>query len=94
VSAPRSSLVVGDRVVARCDDGLLEVEYALFDPEDVLVTAQLGFGAREQGYLTTASLARARLRAAGINQPLTRQCFAALRGLDVGALARAPLVVP
>ncbi len=90
---PMCSLVVGERVVSTCDDGLLESEYALFDPDDVIVTAQLGFGAREQGYLTTAGLARARMRALGINTVLAGDTFAAFRSAHLRSLARAPLVV-
>jgi hypothetical protein len=87
------SLVVGERVVSRSYDGLLEVEYALFDPDDVIVTAQLGFGAREQGYLTTAGSARERMRALGINPVLAGDTFAAFRSAHLRSLARAPFVV-
>ena len=90
---PKCSLVIGERVAATCVDGLLEVEYALFDPDDVIVTAQLGFGAREQGYLTTAALARERMRALGISAILAGDTFAAFRSAHLRALARAPFVV-
>ena len=89
-----SSLVVGERVVSRCAGALLEVEYALFEADDVIVTAQLGFGAREQGYLTTAGLARERLRAMGIHAMLVADTFEAFRAAPLRTLARAPFVVP
>ncbi len=88
---PQSSLVVGERVVS-WSDGLFEAEYALFDAEDVIVTAQLGFGAREQGYLTTAGLARARMRALGITGVLAGETFAAFRAAHLRTLARASFV--
>ena len=87
------SLVVGERVVARCDDGLLEVEYVLFEPEEVIVAATLGFGVREQGYLTTASFARDRLRAVGITPALAREAFSAIRPGHLRALARTPAIL-
>ncbi len=91
--ATSSSLVVGEHIVSRCADGLLEAEYALFDPDDVIVTAQLGFGAREQGYLTTAGMARERMRTLGINSVLAADTFAAFRSVHLRSLARAPFVV-
>jgi hypothetical protein len=92
VRGPHASLVVGERVVSYCDDGLLEVEYALFDQDDVTVSASLGFGAREQGYSTTAKRARERLRAGGITPELVSDTFAAVRGPKLCDLARAPVV--
>ncbi len=73
-----SSLVVGDWVVAR-SEGSLEIEYALFDASEVLLAAAVsGFGVREQGYLTTASIARHRLDAMGATVDLAREAFRAL----------------
>jgi hypothetical protein len=90
----RSSLVLGDRIVSRSDDGLLAVEYVLFEPDEVIVNSRAYVGAREEGYLTTAAYARERLRAAGISPELARQAWAALPPHSVLALARAPFVVP
>jgi len=75
-----SSLVIGDWVVARAEEGLLDVEYALFDASEVLLAAPLpmGLGVREQGYLTTASIAHDRLAAGGVTAALAE---AALRAL-------------
>ena len=85
------SLVVGDWIVSRCDDGSLEVEYALFDASDVLLSAAArGFGTREQGYLTTAGIALERLRDAGVTAEIARDAFEALGSLEV--LARSPSV--
>ena len=88
-----SSFLVGERVVSRCTDGLLEAEYALFDASDVLVAATTGTGVREQGYLTTAGFARNRLYSAGVTAYLARDAFDALRARHLRALARSPCVL-
>ncbi len=73
-----TSLVVGDWVVAR-SEGVLEIEYALFDASEVLLAAPSGgVGVREQGYLTTASIARDRLVRAGATTELARAAFRSL----------------
>jgi len=75
-----SSLVVGERIVSQCHDGLLEAEYALFDHAEVVLSAVPGRrGSCEQGYLTTAALARARLAEARITANLAHDAFSALR---------------
>jgi hypothetical protein len=88
-----SSLVVGERVVSRCEDGLLVTEYALFDPSEVMVSATTGQGVREQGYFTTAGTARERLHAEGITAKLARDAFGALRPRHMRALARSSAVL-
>lgn len=93
MSPALSSLVVGDRVVSRCEDGLLGVEYALFDRSDVILSAASGQGVRETGYMTTAGLARTQLREARITTDLARAAFAALRPGHLRALARTPAVL-
>jgi hypothetical protein len=82
-------LAVGEWIVARAEDGPLEAEYALFETSDVILSAAArGFGTREQSYLTTAKIARARLREAGIDDALLRESVDALRPLE--PLARSP----
>jgi hypothetical protein len=93
VNLPLSSLVVGERVVSRCDGGLLEAEYALFDRSEVVLTAIAGQGAREEGYLTTAAFARARLYEALITADLAHEAFQSMRTRHMRPLARSPAVV-
>lgn len=88
-----SSLVVGDRVVSSCDDGLLEAEYCLFDPAEVVLSPGHDGGVREHGYLTSARLARARLLDMRIDRRLADDAFAALRVSHRRALARTPDVL-
>lgn len=83
-----STLFVGDRVVAYCEDDLLEVEYALFSPSEVLVSAAPGLGVREQGYLTTAGFARDRLTEAWITPELVEDAFVSLGLQPIRLLAR------
>lgn len=94
MNASVSSLLVGDRVVSRCDDGLLEVEYALFDRAEVLLASSSasGRGVREQGYMTTAGFARARLYEALVTSDLAHEAFSAMRGRHVRPLARSHAV--
>jgi hypothetical protein len=93
VASALCSFSVGERVVSRCDGGLLEAEFALFDPAEVLVSSAEGLGVRERGYLTTAGFARARLYAAGVTPALARDAFNALRARHLRALARTPSVL-
>lgn len=72
-----AALVIGDWVVARTERAL-EVEYALFDASEVLLTAKAALGTRERGYLTTAGIARSRLADAGITVDFAREASAAL----------------
>jgi hypothetical protein len=88
-----SSLIVGERVISRCEDGLLVTEYALFDPSEVMVSATTGQGVREQGYFTTAGSARERLHTEGITAKLARDAFGALRPRHMRALARSSAVL-
>jgi hypothetical protein len=88
-----SSLVVGERVISRCVDGLLVTEYALFEPTDVMLAATTGQGVREQGYLTTAGNARERLYTEGITSKLAHDTFSALRPRHMRALARSSSVL-
>jgi hypothetical protein len=61
-----SSLRLGERVVARCGDGLLAAENALFDAKDTVLRTTDPNTVREAGYMTTAREALGRLAMAGI----------------------------
>ena len=61
-----SSLRLGERVVARCGDGLLAAENALFDAKDTVLRTTDPGTVREAGYMTTAREALGRLAMAGI----------------------------
>jgi hypothetical protein len=93
VNQALSSLFVGERLISRCEDGLLVAEYALFDPAEVMVSAGSGPGVREQGYFTTAGAARERLQAEGITPELTAEAFEALRPGHIRTLARGTSVL-
>jgi hypothetical protein len=91
----QSSLLVGERVVSRCDRGLLETEYALFDRSEVLIgSTPTGHGVQELGYMTSAAYARARMHQAFVTADLAYDAFSALtaRG-HAGQLARSQTVV-
>ena len=77
-----STLAIGDWIVARTDQGLLDVEYALFDASDVLLAASPGLGVREQGYLTTASIAMRRLESGGLTEDVGDTALRALGSLE------------
>ncbi|HEX8790768.1 MAG TPA: hypothetical protein VF765_07435 [Polyangiaceae bacterium] len=89
-----SSLLVGERVVSRCDGGLLEVEYALFDRHEVLLSATAsGHAVQELGYMTTAGYARDRLRQSWVTSEVAQESFAALRARGYPRrLARTPAI--
>jgi hypothetical protein len=88
-SSLATTLAIGDWVVAR-SEGLLECEYALFAASDVLLASPIaGAGVREQGYLTTASLALERLDALGATPALAHAAFDMLAA-DARRLLRAP----
>jgi hypothetical protein len=61
-----TSLRLGDRVLTRCDDGILLAEYALFDVSDIVLRATDPVTVREVGYMTTAGEALERLERAGV----------------------------
>ncbi len=95
-SSPRNySLVVGQRVVSRCDDGPLVAEYALFDRAEVMLTADgSARGVAETGYLTTAGLARARLEQAQVTADVAHAALDALRATGfLPRLVRSPAIV-
>jgi hypothetical protein len=79
-----TSLRLGDRVLTRCDDGVLLAEYALFDVGDIVLRATDPVTVREVGYMTTAGEALERLGRAGVSFDLAQQ---AARALSAGAAA-------
>jgi hypothetical protein len=93
VNTALSSLFVAERLISRCEDGLLVAEYALFDPAEVMLSAGTGQGVREQGYFTTAGAARERLQAEGITPEFASEAFHALRPGHIRALARGTSVL-
>ena len=56
-----TTLRLGERVLVRCDDGLLTTEYALFESSDIVLRATDPVSVRETGYITTVRDALARL---------------------------------
>lgn len=61
-----SSLRLGERGIARCGDGLLAAENALFDTRDIVLRMTDVSTVREAGYMTTAGEALGRLAMAGV----------------------------
>jgi hypothetical protein len=61
-----SSLRLGERGIARCADGLLAAENALFDARDTVLRMTDPGTVREAGYMTTARDALGRLAMAGV----------------------------
>ena len=89
---PSTSLRIDDRIVSRCDDGLLEAEYALFDGGEIELCSTDPVTIREAGYLTTAGEARERLGEAGISIDLAVEAAEALSPEVIGAYARGSIV--
>jgi hypothetical protein len=87
-----TSLRIDDRVLSRCDDGLLEAEYALFDPGEIELHATDPVTIREVGYVTTARAARARLAEAGVTAKLASEAARALSTEVVATYARGAIV--
>ena len=85
---PLTSLRIGDRVIVRCEDGRLEMEYALFDPGEVVLQSVDRLTVREAGYLTTAGDARTRLAQLGVTVALADQAVHAIPSDVLVAFAR------
>jgi hypothetical protein len=79
-----SSLRIGERVLTRCEDGLLAAEYALFDVTDIVLRATDPVSVRETGYMTTARDALTRLERASIT-PLLADAAAGALAPEVAA---------
>ena len=65
-----TTLRPSERVLVRCDDGLLVTEYVLFDATDIVLRATDPVTVRETGYITTAADALERLARAGVTPAL------------------------
>src|SRR5580658_2004688 len=73
-----TSLRLGERVLVRSDDGLLGVEYALFEVTEIVLRATDPVSVREVGYMTTARDALERLARAGVTPALADEAARAL----------------
>ena len=83
-----TTLRLGERVLVRCDDGLLATENVLFDSTDILLHAADPVTVRETGYITTARDALARLARAGITPELAEEAARAIAPEVVASFAR------
>ncbi len=83
-----SSLRLGERVVARCGDGLLAAENALFDAKDTVLRAMDPETLREAGYLTTAREALERLAMAGVTPEFAEEAARAIAPGVAASFAR------
>jgi hypothetical protein len=83
---------IDERIVSRCDDGLLLAEYALFSPRDSELPASDRVNANVSGYVTTAGVARARLEAAGVSVALAEEAASAVKPDVIDAYALGPTV--
>jgi hypothetical protein len=84
-------LELAAHVVVAAEGGLLEVEYALFDPGDIALQSTGPGTNREAGYRTTAGKAQSRLGEQGITAALAEEASAALAPV-VGSYARGAAV--
>ncbi|MDP9000069.1 MAG: hypothetical protein M3O46_08160 [Myxococcota bacterium] len=76
----------------RCDDGLLETEYVLFGPADIVLRAADPVTVRETGYITTVRDALARLASAGVTPELADEAARAMSAELVTSFARSAAV--
>ena len=83
-----TTLRLGERVLVRCDDGLLATENVLFDVSDIVLHATDPVTVRETGYITTARDALARLGKAGITPDLADEAARAIAPDVVASFAR------
>ncbi len=79
-----SSLRLGERGIARCGDGLLAAENALFDARDIVLRMTDMSTVREAGYMTTAGEALGRLAMAGVTPEFAED---AARAIPAGVAA-------
>src|SRR5262249_8482605 len=86
------ALRIGDRIVARCYDGLLEAEYALFERGEALLARSSLVEVREQGYLARVGDARERLAAQGVVPALAIAALEALGPGRIRAFARSQAI--
>ncbi len=83
-----TTLRLGERVLVRCDDGLLATENVLFDSTDIVLHATDPVTVRETGYITTARDALARLAKAGVTLELAEEAARAISPDVVASFAR------
>ena len=83
---------IDDRVVSRCDDGLLLAEYAIFNPRDTEIRPSDCVRANVSGFVTSAGVARARLEAAGVSLALAEEAASAMSQSVVDAYANGAAV--
>jgi hypothetical protein len=83
-----TTLRLGERVLVRCDDGLLATEYVLFDATDIVLRATDPVSVRETGYITTVRDALARLARMGITPDLAHEVSRAMAPEVVTSFAR------
>src|SRR5258707_11111383 len=87
-----TTLRLGERVLVRCDDGLLVTEYVLFDATDIVLRAADPVTVRETGYITTVRDALARLARAGITPELADEAARAISPEVASSFARSKAV--
>jgi hypothetical protein len=73
-----TTLRLGERVLVRCDDGLLATEYILFDATDIVLRAADPVTVRETGYITTVRDALVRLARIGVTPELADEAASAI----------------
>jgi len=88
------TLSIEGHLVVRCEGGVPEAEYALFDEGDVELRSVIPGSIREDAYTTTVERARAHLAAAGVSAELAERAAAALAPRFRVALARGATVRP
>ena len=88
-----TTLRLGERVLVRCDDGLLSTEYVLFDATDIVLRATDPVTVRETGYITTARDALARLAALGVTPALADEAGRAMAPDVIASFKRSSALV-
>jgi hypothetical protein len=79
---------LGERSIARCGDGLLAAENALFDARDTVLRMTDPGTVREAGYMTTAGEALGRLAMAGVTPEFAEDAARALAPEVLASFAR------
>jgi hypothetical protein len=79
---------LGERSIARCGDGLLAAENALFDARDTVLRMTDPGTVREAGYMTTAGEALGRLALAGVTPEFAEDAAGALAPGVLASFAR------
>jgi hypothetical protein len=83
-----TTLSIEERILASCEEGSLQAEYALFKPRD----ARAEIPAGEAAFVTSAGEARARLESAGVSLALAEEASAAMKADVLDAYAMADVV--